>query len=57
MPSARARRRAALARMGILGDAHGLYPRLTAREHIEYFGELQGITGADLRVDGGQLIG
>ncbi len=34
---------AALARMGILGDAHGLYPRLTARENIIYFGRLQGM--------------
>jgi sodium transport system ATP-binding protein len=32
-----------LARMGILGDAHGLYPRLTARENIIYFGRLQGL--------------
>jgi sodium transport system ATP-binding protein len=36
-------------RLGVLPDLSGLYPRLTAREHIEYFGELQGITGADLR--------
>ncbi|HEX2010168.1 MAG TPA: ATP-binding cassette domain-containing protein [Roseateles sp.] len=35
--------RAALARMGILGDAHGLYPRLSARENIAYFGRLQGM--------------
>ncbi|MFG6485557.1 ATP-binding cassette domain-containing protein [Roseateles sp. BYS78W] len=33
----------ALARMGILGDAHGLYPRLSARENIVYFGRLQGM--------------
>jgi len=36
-------------RLGVLPDQSGLYPRLTAREHIEYFGELQGITGVDLR--------
>lgn len=36
----------ALARMGILADAHGLYPRLTARENIVYFGELQGMEAA-----------
>jgi sodium transport system ATP-binding protein len=36
-------------RLGVLPDQSGLYPRLTAREHIEYFGQLQGITGADLR--------
>lgn len=35
--------RLALARMGILGDAHGLYPRLTARENIVYFARLQGM--------------
>lgn len=35
--------RVALARMGILGDAHGLYPRLTARENVVYFGQLQGM--------------
>jgi sodium transport system ATP-binding protein len=35
--------------LGVLPDQSGLYPRLTAREHIQYFGELQGITGADLR--------
>ena len=34
--------------LGVLPDTSGLYPRLTAREHIMYFGELQGITGADL---------
>jgi sodium transport system ATP-binding protein len=35
--------------LGVLPDQSGLYPRLTAREHIHYFGELQGITGAELR--------
>jgi sodium transport system ATP-binding protein len=35
--------RLALARMGILGDAHGLYPRLTARENVVYFARLQGM--------------
>ena len=35
--------------LGVLPDQSGLYPRLTAREPSEYFGELQGITGADLR--------
>ncbi|MDM4768465.1 ATP-binding cassette domain-containing protein [Pelomonas sp. SE-A7] len=34
----------ALARMGILSDAHGLYPRLSARENIVYFGRLQGMS-------------
>jgi sodium transport system ATP-binding protein len=36
----------ALARMGVLSDARGLYPRLTARENIEYFGRLHGLTAA-----------
>lgn len=30
--------------MGVLPDAHGLYLRLTAREHIQYFGRLQGVS-------------
>jgi sodium transport system ATP-binding protein len=38
-----ARPREALARMGVLSDARGLYPRLTARENIAYFGMLQGM--------------
>jgi sodium transport system ATP-binding protein len=44
----------AQSRMGVLPDSHGLYPRLTAREHIRYFGELRGLRGADLesRIDG-----
>ncbi|MGI9626242.1 MAG: ABC transporter ATP-binding protein [Longimicrobiales bacterium] len=29
--------------LGVLPDAHGLYARLTAREHIRYFGRLQGV--------------
>jgi sodium transport system ATP-binding protein len=36
-------------RLGVLPDGFGLYPRLTAREHLEYFGELHGISGAQLR--------
>ena len=38
--------RAALARMGVLSDARGLYPRLTARENIVYYGRRQGMTRA-----------
>jgi sodium transport system ATP-binding protein len=37
------------ARLGVLPDVAGLYPRLTAREHIEYFGQLQGLKGVELR--------
>ncbi len=39
----RARPREALARMGVLSDARGLYPRLSARENIVYYGRLQGM--------------
>ena len=31
--------------IGILSDSRGIYPRLTARENIRYFGELQGLPG------------
>jgi sodium transport system ATP-binding protein len=31
--------------LGVLPDVSGLYPRLTTREHIEYYGSLQGLTG------------
>ncbi len=34
-------------RLGVLGDAKGLYWRLTARENINYFGRLQGLSAAD----------
>jgi sodium transport system ATP-binding protein len=35
--------RSALARLGVLSDARGLYPRLTARENIVYYGRLHGM--------------
>jgi sodium transport system ATP-binding protein len=38
----------AQARIGVLPDISGLYPRLSAREHIRYYGNLQGIQGSDL---------
>jgi sodium transport system ATP-binding protein len=38
----------AQSRIGVLPDLSGLYPRLTAREHIRYFGELHGIERAEL---------
>ena len=34
--------------IGVLPDARGLYPRLTAREHVRYYGELHGLSGAAL---------
>ena len=36
----------ALARLGVLSDARGLYPRLTARENIVYYGRLHGMSDA-----------
>jgi sodium transport system ATP-binding protein len=36
-------------RLGVLPDGFGLYPRLTAREHIHYYGELHGISGVTLQ--------
>jgi len=41
-----ARPREVLARMGVLSDSRGLYPRLTARENIVYYGALQGMERA-----------
>jgi len=35
-------------RTGALPDSHGLYPRLTARENIRYYGELHGLKGPEL---------
>ena len=40
--------KAARRRIGWFPDAFGLYPRLTAREHVRYFGQLHGMTGAAL---------
>jgi len=37
---------AALARLGVLGDGRGLYPRLTARENIAYYAALHGLSRA-----------
>jgi sodium transport system ATP-binding protein len=44
---------AALARLGVLSDARGLYPRLTARENIVYYGRLHGLdaTAAQARTE------
>ena len=32
-------------RIGVLADVRGLYPRLTSRENIRYFGRLHGLEG------------
>jgi len=39
---------AAQTQMGLLPDSRGLYPRLTPREHIRYFGRLHGLNGSAL---------
>jgi sodium transport system ATP-binding protein len=46
-------RYAVRARIGVLSDARGLYPRLTARENVRYYGALHGLSGAPLddRID------
>jgi sodium transport system ATP-binding protein len=46
----------AQARLGVLPDGFGLYPRLTAREHLDYFGTLQGIDGQRLEARTEELI-
>ena len=35
-------------RIGVLADTRGLYPRLTARENIRYFGRLHSLSGEAL---------
>lgn len=49
----RTQRLEAQKRLGVLTDSHGLYPRLTARENVRYFGQLHGLGGAELegRID------
>lgn len=47
---------AARQQLGVLPDDTGLYKRLTARENIRYFGELQGLSGSELENSINQLI-
>lgn len=42
--------------LGVLPDVRGLYPRLTGREHIHYYGALQGLAGDDLAQRAATLI-
>ncbi|HEY0963338.1 MAG TPA: ATP-binding cassette domain-containing protein [Pseudomonadales bacterium] len=43
-------------RVGVMTDAHGLYPRLTAREHIAYFAGLRGMDAKLVRMRTDDLI-
>ncbi|RPJ52198.1 MAG: ATP-binding cassette domain-containing protein [Chloroflexi bacterium] len=43
-------------RLGALPDSHGLYPRLTARENIRYYGKLHGLDGKALEARIDELI-
>ncbi len=47
---------AAARRSGVLPHGAGIYPNLTARENIEYFGALQGLTRAAARARSAQLV-
>ncbi len=54
--SAVATPRAAAARLGVLPHSAGIYPNLTARENILYFGALQGLSRATRRTRTAELI-
>ncbi len=43
-------------RLGVFPHAQGLYSRLTAREHVLYFGSMHGLSGEPLRSRADQLI-
>jgi len=48
--------RAAAARLGVLAHGAGIYPNLTARENILYFGALQGLRRRERRDRAAELI-
>ena len=39
---------AAIAKLGVFPDSVGLYDRLTTREHLQFYGEMHGLRGAEL---------
>jgi sodium transport system ATP-binding protein len=43
-------------RIGVLPDSRGLYPRLTSRENIRYYGKLHGMRGEALEKSIDRLI-
>ena len=48
--------RAARARLGVLPHGAGIYPNLTARENVLYFGALQGLPRAACRARAAELV-
>jgi sodium transport system ATP-binding protein len=44
-------------RLGVLTHSAGIYPNLTARENVLYFGALQGLSGAAARTRTAELVG
>ena len=48
---------AAKARLGVLSETRGVYPRLTTREHVRYFARLQGLAGPEIEKRCSELIG
>ena len=46
----------AQARIGVMTDAHGLYPRLSAREHIRYFARLRGMQNSAIEQRSAELL-
>jgi sodium transport system ATP-binding protein len=49
-------RLAAQRRLGVFPHAQGLYARLTAREHVLYFGQIHGLSGEPLQRRADELI-
>jgi len=49
-------RRAVQRRLGVMPDVRGLYPRLTAREHVRYFGELHGLEAREIERRTAELV-
>jgi sodium transport system ATP-binding protein len=45
------------ARLGVLPHGAGIYPNLTARENISYFGALHGLPRAERRARAAELVG
>ena len=43
-------------KLGVLPHASGLYPRLTARENIRYYGKLNGLSGRALKARIDELV-